>query len=357
MNKISKIAIVTLYDNINIGNKLQNYATQELLKKYANEIKTLSYSEAAGLAPDMGWKGKIIAKIGIPPKIAKRKKAILNRRKKFQKFSEKYLDVAPAMDFKSYNRGFSDKYDLYVVGSDQVWHNWSLTKEELDFFFLKFAKRNQRICLAPSFGFRNINKEFELDYKEGLQGFNIISCREESGCKLIENLTGKKALLLPDPTLCLDKNRWIKMASKPKFFLPDKFALVYFIGGKSRETEKQIKNISQKEKLNIIDILDISMPVYYTTSPDEFIYLISRATRVFTDSYHATVFSIIFHVQFNYFKRNDSTGKEMGDRMETLFNMFNINQNYSQINYKDIDTILLNQKSKMDSYLKLVFGD
>lgn len=355
MEKIGKVAIVTLYDNINIGNKLQNYAMQEILKRRFCNVETLSYMEASTMAPDMGWKGRLIAKIGFPYKIAMQKRAIIERRNKFEQFSNQYLNVLQAKSFSEFNSMTVDKYDYVVVGSDQVWHNWSHTVEELDYFFLKFVPRVKRVCIAPSFGFDSMPNDLLENYKTGLMGFSSLSCREKSGCRLIERIAKKEAALLPDPTLCLTKKEWMKISKKPIFVLPDKYILAYFIGCVSDVTRKSMEEYKQKLGLPIIDIYNIDQPQYYSTSPEEFIYLISKATYVLTNSFHASVFSILFKVDFHCFNRDDKVGSCMSDRITTLMDTFNFDNTKNYNDFTLVDQIQQKSLQRMEQYMQLVF--
>lgn len=354
--KLRKVAIVTLYDDINIGNKLQNYAMQEILKNYFDSVSTLSYSEAKQMAPDMGWRGKIIAKIGFPAKIAREKRAILKRRKKFEKFSSKYLDVTLPKSFSEYNDEFVQQFDKIIVGSDQVWHNWSMSDIELRYFFLEFVPREKRICIAPSFGLDEIPIEFIEKYKKGLDGFIYLSCREKKGCQIINDLCQRKAILLPDPTMCVKREIWDNISVKPVYDIPDKFILAYFIGKISDKTKREIDKMSKYLKMKVINIYDICQPDYYVTSPEEFIYLISHAQYVVTNSFHASVFSIMYHVNFHCFSRDDAIGVGMSDRIETLLTTFDIDNGQLIHNYKRVDIIQEEQIAIMKNYIDLVLS-
>lgn len=352
---MSKVAIVTLYDDINIGNKLQNYALQELLNERFSSVTTLSYSEAKSMAPDMGWKGKCIAKLGIPRRIAIQKRAIIERRRKFEKFSQTYLHVLQPKPFTEFNSSISEQYDYIVVGSDQVWHNWSNSANELDYFFLKFAPKEKRVCIAPSFGLSNLPTSFAEKYKEGLLGFETLSCREISGCDLIAKAVQKKAKLLPDPTLCITRNGWNKIAKQPSYQIPNRYILAYFIGGVSESTKMRIEEFKRMLEIPVIDIYNIEEPQYYSTSPDEFVYMISNAEYVLTNSFHATVFSIIFHVNFHCFDRDDKIGEGMSDRIQTLLHIFQMDNNLICNDFTKADDIQRNVIEEMQQYMNSVF--
>ncbi len=345
------IVIVTLYDNINIGNKLQNYAVAQVLKKYADNVYTLSYKEANQLHKDMGWKGRLVALLGFPRQKAEIKRTILKRRKKFENFSKKYLNVLPMRKYTQYNYEFSKKYDAFVVGSDQVWHNWSKSEQELKYFFLDFVEQKKRICLSPSFGFDKIPEEFKAEYIEGLKGFKFLSCREKSGCDLIEKLIGKKAELLIDPTMMLSAKEWDIIATKPEYDTPPNYILVYFLGDMGEKAKEEVYKLAEEKHLDIIDIFDISKLRYYITSPSDFLYLVKHADYIYTNSFHGCVFSILYKKCFKLYQREDSEGRNMSDRLKTLLDKFNIKGDGNTIDYKEIEDILFFERQKVDQYL------
>lgn len=350
---MNSIAIVTLYDNINIGNKLQNYAVQQILKKYADYVYTLSYREANELHRDMGWKGRLIACLGFPCEKAKVKRIILKRRKNFEKFSEKYLNVLPARKYNQYNYEFSKEYDAFVVGSDQVWHNWTKTECELNYFFLDFVERRKRICLSPSFGFNEIPEEFKNKYIKGLKGFEFLSCREKSGCDLIKKLTGKEAALLIDPTMMLAPEAWDTIATIPEYNIPENYMLVYFLGDIGENIKEEAYMIAKEKKLNIIDIFNISEPQYYVTSPSDFLYLVKHASYICTNSFHGCVFAILYKKCFKLYQRSDSEGRGMSDRLKTLLDKFHIKGDGKITNYVEVDENLALERKKVYAYLEV----
>lgn len=356
-DKVKSAAIVTLYDNMNIGNKLQNYAVQEILKAYCESVRTLSYTEANELAPDMGWKGRLVAKLGFPPKIAAQKRAKVKRRKKFETFSGSYLNVLPSRRFSEYDRAFSEHFDMYVVGSDQVWHRWSESEAEMDYFFLRFVPEHKRVCLAPSFGRDVIPAGYEKQYVDGLNGFRHLSCREVSGCTIIRNLTGRDAVLLPDPTMMLDQTRWDSIARKPEYRVPEKFILAYFIGETDEERRIAVSEISEQTGFPVIDILNPEMPDYYSTSPEEFIYLISNAQMVITNSFHACVFSVLYHKQFRWFGRDDREGADMGNRLITLLDSFGLTETEAGYDFSGVEQVLIEKRVQMRRYLDSAVAD
>lgn len=104
-----------------------------------------------------------------------------------------------------------------------------------------------------------------------------------------------------------------------------KYVLTYFLGHPSDEQEKSIQEYAKKHGCRIRRILDMRDPQTYLAGPQDFVELFSKAEYVFTDSYHACCFSMLFHKQFTVFNRANMTGKSsMNSRMETLFRLFDL---------------------------------
>ncbi len=356
---IDKIAIVTLFDNINIGNKLQNYALQKILLKYARSVETLTYTEADKISPDFGWKGRLILKLKLPRYKYLEKKAILERRKKFEEFSNSYIKSCEPRPFNSFGKDISDRYDFFVTGSDQVWHNYTNTTAEFDYFFLTFVERSKRICFAPSFGFNIIQDIFKDEYRERLNGFDVLCCREIQGCEMIKELTGRDVKLISDPTMGLSLNEWSMIEKKPNYNIPEHYILSYFIGPKDENTIISLASFAEVVNLPIIDVFDINYMMYFCTSPDEFVYLISRADYVCTNSFHGTVFSIIFNRRVKLFDRTDKVGRTMNSRIDTIKKEFVLEENEDGIieNFEIANQILNKKRIEIYHYLDYVLID
>ena len=318
---MKKIAIITLYDELNIGFKLQNYAVQVFFSEMGYDVKTILHWEMYSVSIRVVLE-QACRIIGFPKRRAHIPRMQKLRRNRFIQFTEKYLKLGETVNINHIPESFKKKYDFFVTGSDQVWHNWTNTAEEVDFYMLSFAEQKQRIAFAPSFGKTTITS-YKEKYIEGLKGFDNLSCREEAGANLINELTGKKAEVLLDPTMLIDREYWEKIEKKPNW-VNDDYLLVYSLGERPAAVSELIDKISRREKLQVVDILNIDMKEQYTTSPDEFVYLVHHANCVVTDSFHASVFSILFQTDFVVFDRDTTTSAKMTSRIDTLLGKFNL---------------------------------
>ena len=251
-----------------------------------------------------------------------------------------------------------NEYDYFIVGSDQVWnHEFKTFNSDM---FLSFSKKQKNISYAASFGFDDLDKGYMEMYRKGINNFKSISVREHSGKEIIAKLDEKvKVETVVDPTLLLEEKKWEDISFAPKISLPTKFILVYFLGRKSNEINEYIKNVSQKNDWQVIDIMDKSNK-YFCLGPSEFLYLEKNAQLVCTDSFHSTVFSIIFKTPFLVFEREDSY-KRMSSRLEDLLKMTKLEtqkvKSFNAINYENIDftgaeKAIKKERTKALNYLK-----
>lgn len=344
-----RVGIITLYGNSNYGNKLQNYAVQELYRMHGFEADTIVYRKKS-------WKRKIKSCLKYLNK-AERK-----RERALAEFSKKYLTVKEVVNEDGQiDAALSKEYDFFSVGSDQVW-NPLIRKNERDNFFLSFANRNQRICLSPSISTDTIPKELRKLYVHRLRGFPYLSCREEEGAKLIEEMTGLPCHHLIDPTLAISKENWTEFEERCPINKP--YALLFFLGDISEDVTNLVDVIRQTHKIDVICPSD-PRSEYYAINPKQFVYLIDNASIVLTDSFHAAAFSINMNTPFYVFNRrsSQSVSEKMSSRIVSLTRSTGLSGRYVD----DISTLvkpslncdftiandyLMQARSEMNEYLE-----
>ena len=340
-----KVAIVTIFGD-NYGNKLQNYALQALLESLGHNAKTIIVKDGVKLHhPDSRkeafakYSPKYLSRVmssrfknkhpyknqrdGLRASVRFGKTDIpqrlnTSRSDAFRAYAKKYINIDDAVYLPG-SVDYTDDYDAYICGSDQIWNpTYSSTGAA---YFLQFAPEHKRIAFAPSFGVSRIAEELKPLYSEWLNGIPYLSVREEKGAQLIKELTGRDVPVLPDPTLCLSRDQWESVESKPGFADDQPYVLTYFLGNETNKYRKFIENYAKQIDAKIIDLFDMREPEYYSADPAEFVWLIHHAKAMFTDSFHGTVFSLIFHTPFLVFDRIESGGMGMSSRIETLLGM------------------------------------
>lgn len=318
---MKKILLVTMQDNCNIGNRLQNYALQRILEQLGGKITNLDN----GYTPKLSLKEHI--KIEIKRILAffgnEKCRSSVNkqfRRQAIEQFTNMNISNIMHVTYDNVFEKKWDEYDSAIVGSDQVWHRWREEPKELPYYYLEFIPKEKRFSYAASFGFENFPVIDREKHIKGLREMHAISCRERSGCELVEVETGRKALQVLDPTLLLKAADWrsiegdISQIVKPS----DKFAFTYFLGDITKEYREFIDDIAKERGIRVINFMDMQDRKIARCGVGEFVKFIDCADYVLTDSFHCTVFSILFKKNFTVFRRKQDGFEKMFGRLEDL---------------------------------------
>ena len=326
---MKKIGILTLYDNNNYGNRLQNYAVQKVWEKLGNETETIINKTYDSENRNLKYYLEILSVKKIKEKIKsiynnkivyrKNKELLNNRTKNFLEFNKNIKfsnqDIINGMDFSLIEKG----YDLFSIGSDQVWNPYSTYIKDIN--FAMFSPKQKNIAFSASFGVSEIPERLHEKYKEGLNNFNYISVREDKGKEIVEDLSDNTAEVLLDPTMMLTKDEWLSISKKANG-LPDKYITTLFLGNISKSRKKVIDEISKENNWNVVGLNSLKYKEYFDYGPSEFINVINNSKLVLTDSFHVAVFSILFNKPFYVFERQSAT-KSMNSRINTLLKKFN----------------------------------
>lgn len=346
---MKKVAIITFTYGNNYGQRLQNYALQNVLKKYNLDVYTIPQRKKIH-----NFKQKIKKIINLRFTICE-----LYRSKLFELFDKEniiYYKHFIAENLESFNV-FNMFFDVFVVGSDQVWNPFSPDVNET--FFLTFAEKSKRIAYAPSFSVDELPIECIEKYKKYISGFDNdkISVREDRGADIIKNLGGDSCVVL-DPTLLVDKNIWGIVSKKPNIQIKSGYILMYILGN---DKKSSIDRYAKNKGLEII-ILKEGTKEFSKTGPAEFLYLIENAEYIITDSYHGTIFSILNHKQFRNISR-ETDEFCMKSRFLTLYDKLGIDPEeiYGEIDssylldYNLIDEKIEHERKKSQHFLDNIF--
>lgn len=338
---MKKVGIITIYDENNYGNRLQNYAVQEVLKSMNFDVETIRNINLENEKEYQEYLNKMLPE----------------RREKFLEFNKENMSNSELIFHNNIDDKFHEEYDYFVVGSDQIWnHNYN--DRFSDFVFATFAPIHKRISFSASFGVSNVSKEHHSRY-DGLEEMKAISVREDAGKDIVKDITGRDdAVVLIDPTMMLSAEKWSTVMKKPEQLKTDKYILKYFLGKVSDEKEKEIQRFAKENDCTVIDILDKDS--FFATGPSEFLYLIKNSFLVLTDSFHSCVFSIIFERPFLIFERDEVNMNNMYSRIETLLNKFElknkkfngkITEENMDSNYDFAKELLNNEQEKVRQFL------
>lgn len=358
MNK-KKICVVSAYayikEYINYGSLLQYYALEKVLIKMGYNPFWLKYR--TNKKQTIKDKVKTIIKIIFNINGEREKKKIINE---FSKFIKINLNVSP-------NEYCSERElennipnaDYFITGSDQVWAGIDPVN------YLCFVPDNKkRISYAASFGKKDISYSHMEVITPWLKKFDNISVREKSGIDICSKM-GICAQMAIDPTLLLNEKDYPYL----DVHNDRKYKLFYFLNvNEEKDVPREILNEICEEKSEIKIVAGVSRIdefvkkeylVYF--SPEEWLGAYKNAECIFTNSFHGTVFSLIFHKPFWVFMQNGSS-KGQNERMLSLLRMVklenrifsnnNIKISDDKIDWKLVDQILDNEKNAAIDYLK-----
>lgn len=374
---MKKAGILTIVDYVNYGNRLQNYATQEILKSYGMDVKTI-VNRPFSRPVEKGIRF-LLKRIGNALLLSP---SVMMERLRIKVYNFRYRNSykagqkAKALSFRKYCSGLmhetdfvvdennipadlGERFDLFFTGSDQIWNPAIRHGSPVD--FLTFAPREKRIALSPSFGVSVIPDQYKADYKKWLTEMAYLSVREQAGADIIRELTGRDAPVLVDPTLMLSAEHWLNVSEKARFRPVGKYLVTYFIGTMSPRRKREIRKLASENGLELVQLANLEDFKRYDANPGEFIDYIANAELVCTDSFHAVIFSMQMKKPFLVYDREGKSSK-MSSRLDTLLRKFKFENRKSNIlktreeifsiDYAGFDAILKIEREKFEAYLK-----
>lgn len=337
-----KVGVLTFTEGYNYGNKLQNYALLMYLKNnFPCDAKTVNNCIAQGSKLK---KAKLLLTWATP---SKKHYMYWKRLTRFKAFNRKYLNFT-SEKLTSDTKDFSE-VDCFVCGSDQIWnpHYYG----NIDFLTGKLPVPKRSISYAASFGVSEIPNEKKMAFSKALSNLEAISVREDQGLNICKELGFENCRVNIDPTFLLSKDEWLKVITKPDKELPSKYVVTYFLGSIEKNVEGKIENYCKTNNLQRIDLNSVNALKWFDITPFEFLYLIKNAEFIFTDSFHASVFSIIFGKDFLTSERTSSNSNKMGSRIDTLFSTFSC-ENHRMMEFNGNIADLKMDEARVESVIR-----
>ena len=280
-------------------------------------------------------------------------------------FVEKYIanKTRPIIHFSA----DLDKYDAYVVGSDQVWRKSSVLNI-YNYLFDFVGSNKKKSSYAASFGvdYWEFSTKATKQIMKYLSEFDTITVRESSAVSMIKDKLNLEAHHVLDPTLLLTKEDYNSLLSTECEENNKSFVFSYILD-RNNEKNEAVQILSSFKKIPVVDIMPHSELSYFHSPKDhvyapveEWLRNFRDCEMIITDSFHGTVFSIIYNKPF-YVLTNKKRGNT---RMECLLKMFGLSDrmigNKNEIEIKDSEEIDWNQvnqlwnnyRSKSLEYLK-----
>lgn len=340
-----KVLLTTIVDNVNFGTYLQAYATAKLLKDRGCEVDILNY-----IRPHL--ENRNMLKKARSKGITSYLKGIIHvrlhayMRHNLKKFLLDKVNVTEEFTNWEEFRSSLYGYDLYLVGSDQVWN--STHNHGVDGVFFFEGVTGRKASYASSVGIESFPKEDYTKIKTLLGEFDKISVRESFGVEALKSLGFENVSQVIDPTLMLNRDDWGKIYPK-KFKKKEPFLLVYSVEvNRDDETIKIAKKIAQERGLKVYLVspyikfkskLNVDQ-VFSLADTDTFLSLFAEADYAVVSSFHGTAFAINFCCQFV-----TVSPERFSTRVQSILKLLNLENRYvksiedipsSDIDYKTI---------------------
>lgn len=358
---MKKLGLCTCYNHKNYGSQLQSYATTVELKKRNIDYEIIRYKKK--ITPLLLTKAipRLFNPVFINDRIIEtfQKKLMLKlhsqlaeqnavRNDAFNKFSEnRFKKLSPIYYGYDELKKQSEKYTAVMVGSDQLWSPSGITS---NFYNLMFAGDNcTKISYATSFGVSQIEQRYHKIYKNFLDRLNYVSVRENSGKVIVDKLSINDAVVVCDPVILLDSDEWLEEIPNKNLF-NEPYIFAYFLG-KSQEYRDEVTKFAKEKNLKIVT--ELHMDSYnkadkgfgdytpFDIGPAEFVNLIRNAKYIFTDSFHGSVFSMLYKKQFTIFNRysNDSVSSK-NSRIDSFCETYGLNDRRFSGNINDVENAI-----------------
>ncbi len=313
-----KVGILTLHNALNYGAVLQVTGLYTFLTRLGYDVEIINY------IPDeiYGYYNYHIFSKPISIKSIVSKSIRYSRNKKETKFFKDFLNdnikLSKVCKTELELKELCNNFDAIVCGSDQVWNPKATANLTKSFYLGIIENKNiSKISYAASYGNINTISDIKEVLKNYLKDFDGISVREDEAVDITKELSGKDVEKLIDPSMLLNKNDYISKENKTD--TPEQYVLTYKLNDNDDLTN-QVINISKKLGIKIISLgKKIPGSIFKKDiGPAEFIYLYNNARFVVTNSFHGTVFSLIFNKPFLTFGNGN-----YNSRMETILKLTN----------------------------------
>ena len=302
-----RVAIVTINDDTNYGNRLQNFALQEVVRSLGWEPETLRNRPPAwdpalrgprfrhelehNLA---GLTQRIMARArdglgrgDTPPSFLERRRSAISG------FARARIQSSPHAFSETPLEYWADRYARAIAGSDQVWNPTYRRAQGID--FLDFVDEPNRIAFAASFGVEQVPGFLRDRYRDWLLGIPHLSVRESAGRRIVAELTGREIPVVLDPTLTVGRTTWDSLVAEHQSIIDVPYAVRFFLGRATAVQDKWVRGHAGEAGLTVIDLHDLDQEAFADVDPAAFVAAIARADVLYTDSFHAGIFALLFH--------------------------------------------------------------
>ena len=373
MNKVNKKIGVCTYLHENYGSCLQAYALSKTLNKLGYQVRFFERKRTIVIAmkyalitlftnPSSFFK-KLLLKTGLKKNETKYNMTE-EQKDKIINFKKNNLKIQYCTFTEMKKLSTTQEYVAFISGSDQIWGGEKLYWT--GFEFLTFAPDKKKIAYAPSIG-TNIAWYNKAKFRKNIKKFNLASVREQQAADEIYAITKLRLEVLPDPTVLLEKSDWENLC-KDSSVIKDEYILTYFLDNLSEIAISHILKLKVEKEYKIVNILNsnnisekIDLDSNIEASPEEWTSLISKSKIVCTDSFHGTMFALIFHKEFYVYERQYKETGSQASRIINVLNQTGLSNRFvidesqdisSQIDWIAIDKISEQNRSRGKKFLE-----
>ena len=390
---MKKVGIVSCYFQPNYGSIIQALATQMALDKigYENETIDISgfnreikrakikYFIKAALTSDI-----LLSKFGMAKNVLIKKflkneyaKNCAIRKKSLVEFGKSWFRLSKPISSKTELGTYAiDQYSTVLVGSDQLWLPGNIAA---DYYTLNWVPQTlNTVAYATSFGQSVLPKDSTKKARIFLEKIKHIGVREDSGKELVKQISGRNVPVVCDPTLLFTGEEWMIIQKKEPIII-EPYIFVYFLGNNPPHREF-VKRLKEETGFKIVALIHLDEFVKsdegyadytpFDVDPSDFLNLIRNASYVCTDSFHCSVFSMLYKKTFFAFRRYiRKTASSTNSRLDTLFKLSGAgdriltgNEDVKECLNRKIDYIEIEKKlsifrNQSYEYLKVALAD
>lgn len=327
-----KIGILTLQLHDNYGGILQAYALKTALEQMGHQVSIINRKKnLTGIVFKIKQLINSILGRGKNNKLelSEEEKEIISRNTKY--FIDTYIkDITEPIYSTRDLKKTTKEFEAFIVGSDQVWRpRYSPCIEN---YFLNFVNNPTTIGLsyAASFGVSNweFTKSQTKRCRENIHKFKAIAVRENSGVDLCAKYFGVNGTHVLDPTMLIDTNEYVELINQENEQSVNG-DLLYYVLDTNNAKEELVRKIA---KVNRYKTFSVTRKGGFIERPiqniEDFVYPkvtywlngFKEAKFIVTDSFHGTVFSILFNKPFLVIP-NSKRGRA---RFDSLLEMFQL---------------------------------
>lgn len=350
-----RIGILTFHRGNNYGGILQCYALQQVLKKLGHTVEVIDYchNDNRRLVHKLYSKYSTADNIGgflssLSDFICKHRTVPFDKAlndasiKEFDKFRSTYLNISKPLDSNNIGDYANAEYDLIITGSDQV---WTPLFDDPMVYMIDWEPQFQgkRMSYAACSAHKNLRCSQRNVVKGCLSKFDLITVRDSTTQQLVKNVLGKVPQIVPDPSLLYPYDEFkTQKQTEP-------YILTYILGDEIegghdvalRKMKQQVGDLPVYAIVipcNSRDITKYADKVFETLSPEQWVDMFYHARYVYTDSFHAIMFSLKFEKPFVSYYRNKIRSSRLIDLkkrgIDSIYSNANEICNISQI-YSD----------------------